>query len=235
MASLVAYAGLGLPGPRLALVSLLAGAGTVIIYNVDHLRDRHDDLAARRRALVAGAAIVLGACLLLLPAWTAVACVPPGLLGLGHAHLKARAPELKSWGVALAVALAASTLPLGAAGRAPWPPDGLLFAYFTVLVAVNTHALDLVDLDDDADAGIRTLAVTRGEAELKRVFTGVVVVAAILLLYVSPLGPAPEMPLSVLGLGVLLRAAGPHRDRDRWRFILDGGLLLPLALALLLG
>ncbi|GEM_PF-6493685 len=235
VASLVAYAGSGLPGPTLALVSLLAAAGTVVIYNVDHVNDAPDDLDVARRRLILGAGLVMLACLVALPGWTTLACVPPGLVGLGHARLKERAPELKSWGVALAVALAASTLPAAAAGEVPYPPDGLLFAFLTVLVAVNTHALDLVDLDVDARAGTRTLAVARGEDEVKRLFTGLVIVAAILLVYVSPLGPAPEMPLSLLALGLLLRASGPGRDRDRWRLLLDGGLLAPLLLSVALG
>lgn len=235
VASLVVYAGLGLPPTTLSLVSLLAGLGTVVIYNVDHLRDNGDDLAPSRRALVIAASIGMCGCFVALPGWTFVACIAPGLLGLGHAALKRRAPEFKSWGVALAVALAASTLPVAAAGEPPWPPDGVLFAYLALFVAINTHALDLVDLDADRAAGTRTLVVARGPDWVKRLFTGLAIVASILLIYASPLEPAPEMPLSLLGLAILLRAAGPHRDRDRWRLLLDGGLLSPLLLRLAFG
>jgi 4-hydroxybenzoate polyprenyltransferase len=173
-------------------------------------------------------------CLIALPPWTIVACLGPGAVGLAHAAIKAHVPELKSWGVAFAVALAGSTLPIAAGGSLPWPPDPVMFAFLAVLVAVNAHAMDLVDLESDRAARVNTLPVARGADPVRRMFTGLVAGTAVLLLYVSPLGPAPEMPLALIFMVILLRRAGPERDRERWRLLLDGGLALPLLLRLIL-
>jgi 4-hydroxybenzoate polyprenyltransferase len=231
--SLVAYAGSDLPLETLAPLTLLAAAGTVVIYNLDHLRDGATE-GPRRQLVAAGAATML-LCGATLPAWTIVACLAPGAVGLAYAGLKARVPALKSFLVAAAVALAASSLPLAAQGEAPWPPDPLLFTFLLVFVAVNTHALDLVDHDSDRAGGIRTLPVDRGVEPVRKLFTATAAAAAALLVYASPLQPAPEMPLSLLAMTLLLRGAGPHRDRDRWRLLLDGCLMLPWLLTRVVG
>ena len=232
VASLVAWVGFDLPTTVRAVVSLFAGAGTLVIYALDHLRDAGPDspLARPRRRLVLGGIAVQASCLIVLPAWTAAACVIPGLAGLGHSALKRRLPAAKSWGVALAVALAAATLPMAASGAPPWPPDPKMFAFLALFVGVNAHAMDIVDLETDRANGVRTLAVTRGREEVRTLFLGAVVAGAILLMYASPLRPVPEMPVALLAMGLLLRHAPPGGDRDRWRFFLDAGLALPLAL-----
>ncbi len=236
-------------------ISALAvlGCGTLLVYNLDHLRDdqarRRRDPGARPRldtcsrvlllvlaALGLTAAFVLGAPALFLSA------LPAGLIGLAYGAGPAGRrlkdlPGAKAWLVATAVSQAvllvprAGTLPL----MSPSVTTASSATFLFTLCALNAHCFDLRDLESDADAGVTTWATRRGaegaSQQLRRAaWIGAVVTSVASAAGVLSWGGPVTLVLAALSLRTLRLDA----NRDRFSLLVDGWLFVPVMTTLVL-
>ncbi len=235
---------------------LVTGAGTLLVYNLDHLRDDHRRTRAlmgrpllggwSRGTLLGAAAVLLGAGFVLGPPRMFLAALPSGALGLSYgAALAGRRlkdlPGAKAWIVAFAVTWAVLALPVArSAGRsAVVSPDLVIFVL--ALTALNAHAFDLRDVHNDEATGTWTWAVRLGPDLARRRMMGATAVLAVLAaiwqgLAHAGLATAQIGPESVLTLSLLLGALAATRfalSREVFSLLFDGLLLVPAVYLLL--
>ena len=239
--ALTAYCA-GAMGVAAGIALAVTGAGTLLIYNLDHLRDDRRRLAdggrprlARggRLALLTLATGGLVAGLALAPPAVFVASLPSGAAGLlygaafGGLRLK-DVPGAKAWLVAAAVSWAVVTLPLSAAGQdlatAPWD----LAAFVLALTALNAHAFDLRDVAVDSAAGGWTWAVVLGEERARTRMVGAAIgLAAVFTVLAGSTGRWEQPACLLATAGALLISRGA--SRERFGLLFDGLLAAPLA------
>ena len=234
---------------------LVAAAGTLLVYNVDHLRDdrrRIRDGAGRPRlalgmrwGLVVVAAAALATGFALAPAEVLFASLPSGALGLlyGAALAGRRLKDLpgsKAWIVALAVTWATASLPLAANGMSVTAIRPDLFMFLLALTALNAHAFDLRDEEIDRASGAWTWAVKLGPDRARRHMVGAAIVFALLAegwrrwpgsdLQASD---GTEMTLTFACVVAALVATRGALSREAFGLLFDGLLLVPAAYLLL--
>ncbi|MCO4771943.1 MAG: UbiA family prenyltransferase [Deltaproteobacteria bacterium] len=231
------------------LVVLLGG--TLLIYNLDHLRDdrsrRRDDSLARprlalgvRRVVLALGLICLGAGFVAGGTPLLIASIPGGLIGLlygarlGSDRRLKDLPGAKAWLVAAAVSQVCLLLPLVEAGIRPSLAHVPLGFFLMVLCALNAHCFDLRDLDVDRRAGASTWATDLGGEQAHR---RLVVVSLLATLGAVALWWAGLLPASAPGTLSIATASlplvPPGAPRERFGVVVDGWLVLPALLSLL--
>lgn len=237
------------PSAPLLLVLL---SGTLLIYNLDHLRDdrrkevlspgARPRLDARMRGWVlAGAGAGLAAGFALGGSRLLLASLPAGLVGLlyGASVFGGRLKDLpgaKSWLVATAVAHAVALMPPLATG-APLGRATLVVAAFAVtLCALNAHCFDLRDVDVDAAGGSTTWAVHLGAPAAHRRLVALAALAAVAFAGLTIVERAPvEAPATLALAAVSLLLVRPGAPRERYGLVVDGWLYAPLLLGALAG
>ena len=252
--SLTAYAG-WFAGYNPTLELLVVGTGTLLVYNLDHLRDdlrRTRTGAGRPRLnislrwiLVVLSAAGLAASFAQTPPvvfWTAV---PSGALGLlygapiGGRRLK-DIPGAKAWIVSIAVSWAVVAIPL-AMRDGVWVLRPDLFAFVVALTALNAHAFDLRDVEIDRASGAWTWASRLGPeaararliaaAALATVGTGVWRIAE-RGSELSFIGHGWEIPLTFAAVTAALVLTRRGVPRPAYGLLFDGLLFLPAVWAI---
>lgn len=235
---------------------VVAGAGTLLVYNLDHLRDD------RRRARVGGApprltttarwsllvvaVTALATGFVLAPPAVFLASLPSGALGLAYgAALAGRRlkdlPGAKAWIVALAVSWAVIALPAAAAGAGPADIAPELAVFVVALTTLNAHAFDLRDVPVDREMGAWTWAVRlgpdRARARMMAATVGLLA-AATAWGFLAPGGASDsrvggEVILSLVGVLGALAITRARPSREMFGMLFDGLLLVPAAWLLL--
>lgn len=239
--------GVAVSGPTLAVLL----CGTLVIYNLDHLRDdrrrARSQEGARPRlghglrwtvlvlatvGLTVG--FVLGGRPLLL------AALPAGVVGLlygaplGPLRLK-DLPGAKAWLVATAVTHACVLMPALAAGE-PVAGSASVAAFVLALTALDAHCFDVRDVDVDRAAGSETWATRLGEAAAHRRLVGLAGLAAIVFAALTLGGRLTWVAPATLALAAAtLPLVGPGARRARFGVVVDGWLFLPWLLSLVAG
>jgi hypothetical protein len=234
---------------------LVAGAGTLFVYNLDHLRDdRRRTLSGAGRARLAPglrwsllglAALALSTGFALAPLDVLLASLPSGALGLlyGAAWAGRRLKDLpgsKAWIVALAVTWAVAALPLAANGVSLTAIRPDLFLFLLTLTALNAHAFDLRDEEIDRASGAWTWAVKLGPDRARRHMLGAAAVFALLAegwrRWPSSgleTNDGAEMTLTFACVLAALVATRKKLPREAYGLLFDGLLLVPAAWLLL--
>lgn len=226
--ALVAAASRAMQIPLDPPVAGLAAAGTLVVYNVDRLRDlERDRLTSPRRSafverwrgalllLTAGAALVaVGLAGLIGPRVLAV-LLPTAAAGLLHRRLK-RLVWAKGIYISVAWTAVVAGMPWVAATEARQP----LLTCGVVLLAVYANAI--ASNVRDAEAGAARVGLARA-LQLARWIAG----AGVLL---AAFGPAAVRPLLVVPLLTLLALLG-FRPSERYGLIVVDGALLAGGLA----
>jgi len=226
--------------------------GTLLIYNLDHLRDDRQRaamdpharprLAGGRRLGILGIATV-GLTVSLVYGGTSVLLMslPAGLVGLFYGarfHSGGRRvkdlPGAKAWIVALAVSEAVLTLPLYAAEVPPKPHHVGAGVFLLTLTAINAHCFDLRDLAVDARSGAATWATRLGGGRAHsrlRLFTGCAAVGSVGLAMTGWLEWSAAATLLVAW--TTLWWIRPGAPRERFGVVVDGWLLLPAGMTVI--
>ncbi len=234
---------------------LVAAAGTLFVYNVDHLRDdrrRVRDGVGRPRlavglrwGLLMAAAAGLATGFALAPGSVLFASLPSGALGLlyGAAVAGRRLKDLpgsKAWIVALAVTWAVAALPLAANGISLTTIRPQLFLFLLALTALNAHAFDLRDEEIDRASGAWTWAVKLGPDRARRHMIGAAIVFAVLAEAWRrwppsgiEAGDGAEMTLTFACVLAALVGTRKTLSREAFGLLFDGLLLVPATCLLL--
>ena len=228
-AALTLASALALPSPLaptpLFATLALSMAGTLVVYNVDRLRDLGEDrltaparsafVARHRGALQAltglAAAAALGPALLLpVSAWGL--CALAGVLGLFHRRLKKAQPNLAVLYITLAWIAVVVGLPATALGLSPgdWPRAAIAAWALGAAVAANLIASELRGHPASAETRKRL----RGAA-------GIALLGAL-----APLAHPPLWPLSLPALLAWASVVGFRNSERYGLLVLDGALLL---------
>lgn len=223
---------------------LVTGAGTLLVYNLDHLRDDRRQIRAGRGPRLAPALrwILLGAAALGLLAGFAlaglpvlVAALPSGIVGLlygapiGGRRLK-DLPGSKAWLVATAVTWAVIALPLAGEELGRAGPE--LWLFVLALTTLNAHAFDLRDVGVDRDNAAWTWAAWLGPERARRRLVAAAGIATLAAAGWAVQAGDWERPvtLGAITAGLL----GSQRwSREAYGVWFDGLLLLPAAWRLL--
>lgn len=230
-AALAAAASRAMESPFEPRAAALAAAGTLVVYNVDRLRDlerdrhtapaRSEFVSAHRAGLLVltvGAALA-AATLAVASGPAAVALLAPiAVVGLLHRRLK-RFEWAKGSYIALAWAAVVVGLPwvLASEPRQPALTAGILvLAIYANAIASNVR---------DAEAGAARVGLARA-LQLAR---GV----ALLSLLLALLGPAAVRPLTAVALLTLVSLLTFRPDERYGLLIVDGALLAGGTLAIL--
>jgi hypothetical protein len=208
----------------------VAVAGTLVVYNVDRLRDLERDrltapdrsafVARHRRALVALTAtggVVSLACAATLGLWSLIILAPVAALGLAHRRLKG-IPFAKAAYITLAWLAVTVALPAMAAApdhRVAWIAGILGLAIFSNAIASNVRDREGAAAHFGRGPTLRTARAV-----------------AILALALAAVAPAAVRPLGAVGAATLL-ALIPFRDGERYGLVVvDGALVLGAAAAI---
>jgi len=201
----------------------LAACGTLVVYNVDRLRDLERDrlttparsaFVTRWRRPLVGLTLAAG-CAAALLAWLCgpralAVLAPTAAAGLLHRRLK-HLVWAKGAYIALAWTAVTVGLPWALAGRAAQPAATAL----VVLLAVYANAI--ASNVRDAEAGAARVGLARA-LQLARLLAAVGVV-------VAALGPAPLRPLLAVPLLTLLALLAFRADERYGLVVVDGALL----------
>src|SRR5215510_450463 len=224
----------------------LAFSSSLLVYNLDHLRDSGRELAGGRRGrspLLRGIVIAaaLGTAIALVRSSPAVRLVFAIYGGLGVVYGASLAggfrlkdvPGLKSWIVTVAAVIAAVGLPLADSGRR-FDLDAVQIALTAfATVAVNTHLCDVIDLHADRAQATPTLPVLVGVATTRRLLRAILVTSALVLMVgwaASWFSFHPEILLLLALNTALIYAVTAETLPVRGYLLIDGVLfLLPLA------
>ncbi len=236
-AALAAAAGSVLTGRSQPLPAALAFAGTLLVYNLDRLRDlerdrastplRADFVAANRRALLGLAAVggvvcvpLLGSLVLRVGATPVLWLTPALVLGLLHRRIK-HVPLLKPLYITTAWLLVVVALPAvagGAAREGAWVTAILAPAIFANAIASNVR---------DREAGAARYG-PRLPLRVARLLAGLGCAAGVL-------APAAARPLAAVAFATLA-ALVAFRDGERYGLlVVDGALLAGALVALAAG
>lgn len=220
--------------------------GTLLIYNLDHLRDDRqrasaDPEARPRLALPWRIAALTLATLGLVGSFAAgglpliLTSLPAGIIGLfygarfrpGGGRLK-DLPGAKAWIVAVAVSQACLFLPLHSLGIVPGLRHGGVALFLLVLTAIDAHCFDLRDLEVDAGSGASTWATRLGGQRAQVRLRHLTAAAAIVAGLAAILGWLPWSAAATLAVSwITLRWVRPGAPRERFGSVVDGWLLLP--------
>ncbi len=229
------------------LLALLCG--TLVIYNLDHLRDDDQRVAANpaarprldralRRIVLGVGAAGLALAFFAGGASLVVAALPAGLVGLAYGarlgdwRLK-DLPGAKAWIVAGAVTQACLWLPV--APRVPGLRETPVALFVLALTALNAHCFDLRDLDVDDAGGVRTWALRLGGRAAHRRLAGLTAGASGLAGLAAWWGLLPVSAPATLALACLtLALVRPGAPRRRYGVVVDGWLLLPAVASVVL-